>query len=84
MAVADGARGSGVGRDLLALSISIAIDRVCASVGCRFLITNAKQESVGFYQKQGFTLLDTERNRASVAPIMGLDLRPYVAEDIDR
>ncbi|MCJ2135367.1 GNAT family N-acetyltransferase [Methylobacterium sp. J-026] len=79
LAVADGARGCGVGRDLLSLSISIAIDHVCASVGCRFLITNAKPESVGFYGKYGFALLDTDENRASIAPIMWLDLRPYVA-----
>lgn len=79
LAVADGTRGSGVGRDLLSLSISIAIDRICASIGCRFIITNAKQESVGFYGRQGFTLLDTNSNKVSAAPIMWLDLRPYVA-----
>lgn len=79
LAVADGTRGSGIGRDLLSLSLSIAVDRVCTSVGCRFLITNAKQESVGFYGKQGFTMLDTDSNRASPAPVMWLDLQPYVS-----
>jgi ribosomal protein S18 acetylase RimI-like enzyme len=82
LAVADGTRGSGIGRDLLSLSLSIAVDRVCTSVGCRFLIANAKQESVGFYSKQGFTLLDTEANRASPAPVMWLDLQPYVSRPV--
>jgi len=82
LAVEDGTRGSGVGRDLLSLSLSIAVDRVCTSVGCRFLITNAKQESVGFYGKQGFTMLDTEANRASPAPVMWLDLQPYVSRPV--
>jgi ribosomal protein S18 acetylase RimI-like enzyme len=82
LAVADGTRGSGIGRDLLSLSLSIAVDRVCANVGCRFLITNAKQESVGFYGKLGFTMLDTDSNRASPAPVMWLDLQPYVPSPV--
>jgi len=46
-------------------------------VGCRFLILNAKPDSIGFYVKQGFTLLETEENKKTETPIMWLDIKLY-------
>lgn len=67
-------RGKGVGKDLVSLAVAIAKEEIAAVVGCRFLITDSKQGAITFYQDQGFTMLDTEENRANATPIMFMDL----------
>jgi hypothetical protein len=56
------------------LSLGIAKDKISPAVGCRFVTVDAKRDSVGFYAKQGFTLLDTQGNRDRLEPVMFLDL----------
>ena len=68
-------RKQGIGEKLVDLAIVIVIERIAPQIGCRFLITDAKQPAVNFYEKQGFTLLDTEDNRVSENPIMFMDLK---------
>ncbi len=67
-------RGQGIGVVLVSLALALAKDEVAERVGCRFLITDAKQEAIDFYQNQGFTLLDTDENKQSLTPIMFIDL----------
>ena len=67
-------RGQGVGALLVSVALALAKDEIAERIGCRFLITDAKQAAICFYQSQGFTLLDTEENRLSPTPIMFLDL----------
>lgn len=43
-------------------------------VGCRFLVVDAKRDSIKFYQKSGFILLNTESNHADEHPLMFFDL----------
>lgn len=43
-------------------------------VGCRFLVVDAKRDSVGFYQKSGFILLNTDSNYVDEHPLMFFDL----------
>ncbi len=74
MAVDKALRGQGYGRDLVGLATSIAQTDVMPNVGCRFLITDAKQKSVKFYEKTGFTMLDTKINKESEHPLMFIDL----------
>ena len=50
-------RGKGIGSALVDFSIALIRDRVADSVGCRFVVTDAKIEAVEFYDKQGFTTL---------------------------
>jgi hypothetical protein len=47
---------------------------LCPAVGCRFVIVDSKKSSVGFYEKQGFTLIDTKENRGRSEPVMFIDL----------
>jgi GNAT superfamily N-acetyltransferase len=81
LAVSPDCRGWKIGRELVSLIFTICTDKICPIVGCRFLILNAKPDSVGFYAKQGFTLLDTEENNKSPNPVMWLDLKLYGEKD---
>jgi GNAT superfamily N-acetyltransferase len=67
-------RGADLGSFLVKLALGIATDRICPAIGCRFVSVDAKKESVGFYLKQGFTLLDTPDNKRRNAPVMFIDL----------
>lgn len=68
-------RGSRLGQTLVDLALGIARDRISPAVGCRFVMVDSKQPSVGFYLRMGFTLLDTDANRARTEPVMFLDLQ---------
>lgn len=63
-------RSLGIGESLIAT----ACDEIAPHVGCRFLVTDAKQASVSFYSRMGFTLLDTPANRGAELPVMFVDL----------
>lgn len=72
-------RGNGIGEDLVKLALGIAKDIICPNAGCRFAVVDAKQRSVGFYERQGFTMLDTSENRARSEPVMFIDLHKSAA-----
>lgn len=74
MAIDDELRGKGWGRSSIQWVIAHLLDNVCRHIGCRLLITDAKQQSVNFYQKLGFALLDTPENKGAADPIMFIDL----------
>ena len=62
--------GHGLGAVLVSLATAIAIDEIAPVIGCRFVVTDAKRGAVGFYHKQGFTLLDTSENIKASEPVM--------------
>ena len=71
-------QGTGLGSALMDLAVQTAIDRIRPYVGCRFLIVDSKNPSIGFYQRFGFTLLgqaDLDDNGEHFP--MYLDLLPY-------
>lgn len=72
-------RGNQIGETLVAYALGIVIEQIAPVIGCRFIITDAKQTAVKFYCKQGFTFLDTEDNREREEPIMFFDLLPCFA-----
>lgn len=63
-----------IGRSLVNVAIGTATEIVCPSVGCRFVVVDAKKPSVDFYSKCGFTMIDTPENRAKTEPVMFMDL----------
>ncbi|WP_374625275.1 GNAT family N-acetyltransferase [Devosia sp.] len=63
-----------IGTMLVDLSVGIAKDVISPSVGCRFIVVDAKRRSVGFYERYGFTALDTPANRERDEPVMFIDL----------
>ena len=66
--------GIGLGTALVNLALGQAKRVICPTVGCRFVVVDSKRESVAFYEKCGFTILDTTTNRMRNAPIMWVDL----------
>ena len=80
LAVEDGQRGRRIGQQLVEATIGIVLLSIVPTVGCRFLILDAKQKSVGFYKKRGFRLLETDENRKKATPLMFLDLRNHIDE----
>lgn len=67
-------QGKKLGTELVNFAIGIIMEHVAAHVGCRFIVTDAKQQSIGFYVKRGFTMLDTEENKKRSAPLMFIHL----------
>jgi GNAT superfamily N-acetyltransferase len=67
-------RGSGIGSVLIAYAIALIQDNIAENVGCRFIVTDAKQDAVSFYEKLGFMLLDSEDNQSKEHQLMFLDL----------
>ena len=74
--VDEGYRQSGakIGSKLVDYGLGVAKDVICPAVGCRFVVVEAKQQSIKFYEKKGFTFLNTATNRAKSEPIMFIDL----------
>lgn len=67
-------RGCRIGEAMVDFSLAVVVENVAPHVGCRFLVTDAKQPAVAFYEKMGFTLLDTDDNRERENPVMFIDL----------
>lgn len=65
-------RGKNYGKTLLDYSITIAKKRIMPHIGCRFIIVNSKEQSVEFYLKAGFKILETKKKLS--LPILFLDL----------
>lgn len=78
LAVNKNIAGQGLGKALVNLALGQAKQIVCPAVGCRFVVVDSKQDSVMFYSKCGFTMLDTEENRTRNAPVMWIDLNKVV------
>lgn len=76
-----GYAGNKIGSVLMEFAIAMAADHIAQSVGCRFLVTDSKAQSVRFYEKIGLTLLDTEENRGRQEPVMFLDLNKLVQDE---
>lgn len=67
-------QGNDLGTMLLDFAIALIMQHVAAHVGCRLLVTDAKRQSIGFYEKLGFTMLDTEENKSKSEPLMFVHL----------
>lgn len=76
LAVEDGCRGERIGQALLQWATAVALVEILPRVGCRFIIVDAKRDSVAFYEHHGFRQVDTDDNRRRREPIMFLDLKP--------
>jgi len=74
LAIDKSIRGNKFGEQVIDWVIAHVIDNIMPHVGCRFLIVDSKQESIGFYEKCGFTLVDSETNRLAANPMMFIDL----------
>lgn len=67
-------RGLDLGRQLVSFCLGIVKETICPNIGCRFVVVDSKKKSIGFYEKCGFTMIDTASNRDRPEPIMYIDL----------
>jgi GNAT superfamily N-acetyltransferase len=51
LAVDTSMRGKDIGSDLISFALAVVLDHICPHVGCRFLMVDAKKDSVGFTRK---------------------------------
>ncbi|ESQ84993.1 GNAT family N-acetyltransferase [Asticcacaulis benevestitus] len=72
-------RGRGLGEGLIDFAVGRAKEVICPTIGCRFIMVDSKQKSVTFYQKCGFTLIDTPENKALATPVLFIDLHKAAA-----
>jgi GNAT superfamily N-acetyltransferase len=70
MALDQELRGQGIGRTLLDWVIALVKDHIACRIGCRLLVTDSKQGAIKFYERMGFTMLDTPENKGRQAPVM--------------
>ena len=66
----------GIGTYLLAAAIGKTLS-VCESIGCRYILVDSKKNSIDFYKKNGFKLVEKYKNREFIP--MYLNLQPIVA-----
>lgn len=67
-------KGNDLGTSLVDFSVSLVQDEIMPKIGCRFLVVDSKKDALEFYQKVGFTMLDTENNKHAEHPILFMDL----------
>jgi GNAT superfamily N-acetyltransferase len=77
LAVDRGFERCGIGRFLLFAAIGIAID-ISDRIGCRYITVDSKPESISFYEKHGFKLIEGYRN--SEFPKMYLNMYPIITK----
>lgn len=71
--------GKGLGRILVEFALGVTRDEIRPRIGCRFVIVDAKKTAVEFYEKLGFSLINTPDNKALSSPVMFIDLRKVPA-----
>ncbi len=67
-------RGRHIGEALVSFSVGVIKNAIMPHVGCRFVVVDSKKSAVAFYEKVGFTLLDTPSNKALEQPVLYLDI----------
>ncbi|NJD52760.1 MAG: GNAT family N-acetyltransferase [Candidatus Methanoperedens sp.] len=76
LAVDQKVKKKGIGKFMLLAAIGIAID-VSNKVGCRYITVDSKPESIGFYEKNNFKVI--EQYKHSDFPKMYLNMYPIIA-----
>ena len=66
-------RKHGLGTKLVEFSVGRALE-ISGIAGCRYVVVDARRQSVNFYERQGFRLIDTNANRELNEPVMFLGL----------
>ncbi|WP_048127910.1 GNAT family N-acetyltransferase [Methanosarcina sp. WH1] len=67
----------GIGTYLLLAAIGKTLS-VCENIGCRYILVDSKKNSIGFYQKNEFKLVEKYKNREFIP--MYLNMQPIIAE----
>ena len=77
LAVDERFEGFGIGRFLLFWATG-KVYQLSKEVGCRYITLDSKRESIGFYEKFGFKVIERYKNRAF--PPMYFNMYPIVVQ----
>lgn len=72
-------RGQGIGSQLVDFVIGLVTEHVMPCTGCRFLVVDAKPESVAFYKAKGFLPIGHSTDGQAAMTTMFIDLRRVLA-----
>lgn len=75
LAVDTSLQGQGVGSQLVDFVIGLATEHVMPYTGCRFLVVDAKPDSVAFYKGKGFLPIGQHADAQQNLAAMFIDLR---------
>jgi GNAT superfamily N-acetyltransferase len=68
-------QGKGVGSTLVDFLLGFVLQHIQPHIGCRFLLVDAKRDSIGFYLKKGFSeLVSKQKEPAVTTTPMFIDL----------
>lgn len=68
-------QGEKYGAELVSYCIALVVKEIMPRAGCRFITLDANKPAIGFYERLGFKLVDTQTNRDLKTPVMFLDLQ---------
>jgi GNAT superfamily N-acetyltransferase len=68
-------QGQGIGSQLVDFVIGLVTEHVMPYTGCRFLVVDAKSESVPFYEAKGFLPIGFSTDGSTQTTTMFIDLR---------
>jgi GNAT superfamily N-acetyltransferase len=74
LAVHSDLQGQGAGSSLVEFAIGLAVEHIMPNAGCRFLVLDAKAQSVAFYEKKGFTRMGPVQDGDEQLTAMFIDL----------
>jgi predicted GNAT family N-acyltransferase len=81
LAVSADEKGQGIGKKIIDFIISFCIDHN-TNCACKLITVDAYEDSLGFYEKMGFTFL-SDRDKGKDTRQMYIDLTPYLNADIE-
>jgi len=67
-------RSNGLGKLLIGWSIAVSKTKIMPFIGCRFLVVDSKPCAIAYYERNGFTLLNSADNKQSEHPLLFIDL----------
>lgn len=74
LAVDSDLQGQGVGAQLVDFAVALTEEHIMPHAGCRFLVVDAKPNSVGFYQHKGFSKMGVADDGGQAFTTMFIDL----------
>jgi GNAT superfamily N-acetyltransferase len=74
LAVDASLQGQGAGSSLVDFAVALAAEHIMPNAGCRFLVLDAKPNSVTFYEKKGFSKMGPVQDGNEQHTAMFIDL----------
>lgn len=74
LAVDKALQGKGYGFTIVQWCATLVRRMIMPHIGCRFLVVDAKRDSIPFYERLGFELLNIESNVTDENPLMFFDI----------